>query len=341
MLEFSQLVELGKVVAKANRTAPTAYSFGGENYTYDSLHDTFRNEMNELAGDFNSFRRNATIVYQLLEQVLDEVSPKRIMEKYGDFAEVKVCAQGQKPSFSKKIGKNRLKKNFITRVGLAGIYEVGKLDSETFDVPMGAIGGAVQIGLEEWLDKKVDFSELLDILLEGIDDAVYEEIGLAFTAMVQNLGPYNKYSTNTFNEAKFDQLIATAGAYGIPTIYCTFEFASTVLPADGWRSDKHKQERWEKGYITDYKGHKLVVLPQSLTEDNSTKIMDPSWAYIFPGDAKPIKLAFEGQTIIDEFINKDRSREVQVYKKFGIATVATPDLAAYQNTSLVLSNSLN
>lgn len=341
MLEFAQLVELGKAVAKANKTAPTAYSFNEQNYSYDALQDTFRKEVNELAGDFNSFRRNATVVYQLLEQILDEVSPQRVMAKYGDFAEVKVVSQGQKPVFSRKAGKNRLKKNFVTRVGLAGIYEVGKLDKESFDVPMGAIGGAVQIGLEEWLDGNVDFSELLDTLLEGIDDAVYQEIALAFQTMVSNLGPYNKFSTNTFNEAKFDQLIGTASAYGVPTIYCTFEFAGTVLPAEGWRSDAIMQERWDKGYVGTYKGHRIVVLPQSLTEDNSEKLIDPSWAYIFPGDAKPIKMAFEGQTIVDEFVNKDRSREVQVYKKFGIAAITTPDLVAYQNTSLVKSNALN
>ena len=173
-----------------------------------------------------------------------------------------------------------------------------------------------------------------------MDEAIYAEVGKALQAMVANFGTYNKYSTNSFNEAKFDQVLATAEAYGPTTIYCTYEFAATMVPSDGWVSDEHRNERWQNGFIANYKGHRVVVLPQSLTEDNSEKVIDPSWAYMFPGDTKPVKLAFEGQTIVDEFKNADRSREIQAYKKFGIATVATNAMAAYQNTSLVKSNAL-
>ena len=147
------------------------------------------------------------------------------------------------------------------------------------------------------------------------------------------------YTTNT-QQTKCDQLIATVEAYGPATIYATYEFAATMVPAEGWVSDEHRNEKWANGYIANYKGRKVVVMPQSLTEDNSTKIVDPSWAYIFAGDQKPVKLAFEGQTIVDEFKNADRSRDIQVYKKFGIATVTTGGYAAYQNTSLKMDNSL-
>ena len=84
----------------------------------------------------------------------------------------------------------------------------------------------------------------------------------------------------------------------------------------------------------------MVVLPQSVTEDNAEKIVDPAWAYIFPGGTKPVKLAFEGQTVIDEFKNADRSRDIHAYKKFGVATFATNAMAAYKNTSLVKDNTI-
>ena len=66
----------------------------------------------------------------------------------------------------------------------------------------------------------------------------------------------------------------------------------------------------------------------------------PSWAYIFPSDIKPVKLAFEGQTVIDEFKNADRSREIQAYKKFGIATFATNAMCVYRNETLTTDNTL-
>ena len=51
-------------------------------------------------------------------------------------------------------------------------------------------------------------------------------------------------------------------------------------------------------------------------------------------------LAFEGQTVIDEFKNADRSRDIHAYKKFGVATFATNAMAAYKNTSLVKDNTI-
>jgi len=338
-MKFEDLLALAKATAKADAKMPVAYSYEGQNFSYDALQSTLRDELNELVGDFNKYRRNQVIFFELMQEVIDEVLPKKVLERYSDFAETKIFAQGTKAIFKQKLGRTRAKK-FITSVGLAGIYEVFKLDSSTVEVPMGAIGGAAQIGLEEFLDGNVDFSELLNIVLEEMDEAIYAEIGHALKAMVANFGAYNKYSTNSFKEDKFDKLLATAEAYGPATIYCTFEFAATMVPSEGWISDEHRNEKWANGYIANYKGRKVVVLPQSLTEDNSTKIIDPSWAYIFAGDQKPIKLAFEGQTIVDEFKNADRSRDVQVYKKFGIATVTTGAYAAYQNTSLTMSNAL-
>ena len=340
MMEYKDLRDLTLALVRADKKNPVAYSFGDQNYSYSQLESTLRTELNELAGDFNAYRRNQILVFQLIEEAIDEVLPKMVLDRYQDFADVKTFKQGTKAVFKQKMGRQRAKKSFVTKVGLAGIYEVFKLDNQSIEVTMSAVGGAAQIGLEEFLDGHVDFTEMFNIILEGMDEAIYVEIANALTAMVSSFGEYNTYGTTGFVEEKFDQLIATAEAYGPATIYCTFEFAAAMIPSEHWIAEQHKVERWENGYIAKYKGHTVVVLPQSLTEDNSTKVIDPSWAYIFPSDTKPVKLAFEGQTVIDEFKNADRSRELQAYKKFGIATFATNAMCAYQNTSLVPSNSL-
>ena len=78
------------------------------------------------------------------------------------FAETKTFKQGDKPMFRRKINSARTRaKQFITRVGLAGIYEVFKLGGEeSFEVQTSAIGGAAQIGFEEFLDGRADFAEV-------------------------------------------------------------------------------------------------------------------------------------------------------------------------------------
>lgn len=63
-------------------------------------------------------------------------------------------------------------------------------------------------------------------------------------------------------------------------------------------------------------------------------------AYIIPaGSDKPIKLVFEGQTLVREIENQldDWSREMQTYKKFGIATFTNYWICSYQNTSLTMN----
>ena len=46
-LDRNNLVALMKQVAKADPSAPTAYSFNGQSLTYDALNETLRQELNE------------------------------------------------------------------------------------------------------------------------------------------------------------------------------------------------------------------------------------------------------------------------------------------------------
>ena len=337
-LEKSQLFTLAKTVAKADPSAPCAYSFGDEKFSYADLNDTFRNEMNELAGTYSKFRQNKNVIFELMEQVIDDVLPAKVLQQYGQFAETKIFNQGDRPVFVQKIttASKRRAKQFITKVGLAGIYEVFKLDGKNYEVPTSAFGGAAQIGFEEFLDGRVDFADLLDIVMEGLDEAIYIEIERALKAAVTGLQAANKDTDTVFNEAKMDRLLAVADSYGKAAIYCTYEFAATMIPSTGWISDSMKEQKWNNGYIANYKGHNVIVLPQSFEDEtNSKKVIDPSYAWIIPtGADKPVKIAFEGQTIVDEFTNADRSREMQVYKKVGVGAIITNNICVYRNTSL-------
>lgn len=336
MLQFDQLLDLAKAVAKADPSAPIAYSFNGENLTYNAMNDTLRAELNELCGSYASYRENKNTIFALIEQTLSEVLPKRVLEQYGQFAEVKTFGQGEKPVFVQKLGRRRAKQ-FITRVGLAGIYEVFKLGSKAIEVPTSAIGGAAQIGLEEFLDGRVDFSELVQIVMDGMDELIYREIAKAMVGAIGDLPAANVVNTNAWNETSFDNLLAAATAYGRPTIYCPFQFAATMMPASTQWSESMKNDKWNNGYFTNYKGFPVIVLPQSFEdENNTTKVIDPAYCWIIASEngEKPVKIAFEGDTIVDEFKNYDRSREIQVYKKVGVAVVMTSNIFSYRNSTL-------
>ena len=335
-LERNELKQLMLAVAKADKNAPVAYSFGEKQYDYNALNDTLREELKELAGTYSLYRENKNTIFALIEETIDEILPKKVMEQYSMFAEVRTFAQGDRPVFNKKEGRRRAKQ-FVTRVGLAGIYEVFKLDKSTFEVPTSAFGGAAQIGFEEFLDGKVDFAEVTEIIMEGLDEVVYEEIAKALIGGINQLPTANQVSHTGFDEAKMDKLIAIARAYGEPAIYCTYELAAKILPVSDWVSNDMKNERNAQGYISQYKGNRIVILPQSFTDEtNATKVIDPSYAWIIPtgGNDKPVKIAFEGQTIVDEYTNYDRSREIQVYKKLGVVAMMTNNICVYEDTTL-------
>ena len=351
-LDRNSLIALTKAMAKASMNPSASFAFEGKNLSFEALNETFRNEMNELAGTYAKYRENKNLIFELIEIGLDEVLPQKVLQNYGQFADVKTYAQGDKPVFNIRVSeasKKRAKENFVTRVGLAGRYEVFKLDGMTLEVPTSAWGGAAQIGFEEFLDGRIQMSDVYDLVLEGLDEAVYKEIAKALAAMAASTdytqvgGKLSKnYTTQTqFVEAQMDKLIQIADAYGRATIYCTFEFAATMIPDDRWASNDMKQERWDNGYYTRYKGHNVIILPQSYEADgliiNGKKVIDPSLAYIIPtGAEKPIKVAFEGTSAVREVESQeDWSREIQTYRKFGVAAFAVnPGICIYKNTTL-------
>ena len=341
-MEFNDILKLAKTVAKADPSKPVAYSFGEKSFGYSEMNETLRAEFAALAPDYRTYKINQNTIFALIEQTIDDVLPNRVMEQYGQFAEIKTFAQGDKPIFTQKItqaSRNRAKQ-FIGKVGLAGLYEVFKLDGRSYEVTTNAIGGAAQIGFEEFLDGRVDFAEVLNIVMAGLDECIYMEIEKQLIGAAQNVqtANVNNISTqNTFNEKEMDRLLSISDSYGgRATIYCTFEFAATMIPSDSRWSNEMKNTMWNNGYLGAYKGHQVIVLPQSFEDEtNSKKVIDPAYAWIIPtGAEKPVKIAFEGGTIVDEYTNFDRSKEVQIYKKVGVRAIFSNDICVYKNTSL-------
>jgi hypothetical protein len=111
-----------------------------------------------------------------------------------------------------------------------------------------------------------------------------------------------------------------------------------MIPKEGWRyTEQMKNELWNTGRLATYKGRVVVILPQGLEDEtNARKTVDASWCWIIPntGNGKPVKIAIEGNTLVDDRQNADWSRDVQVYKKVGVVALLTNDICVYRDTSL-------
>lgn len=335
-MDYKNSLALGKILANANPSAPTAYSWGEEKFSYADLNDTFRNELNNL------YLENPRMAFKLVEEAITEALPKKVMEQYKQFAETKTYAQGDRPIFTQRItefSKKRAKK-FITQVGLAGRYEVFKLDGKSYEVKTNSIGGAAQVSFEEVLDGRVTLADLMNLAMEGLDEAILKKIAEALDGFVKTLPSTNVTSVAGFQEKAMDKLLAVADAYGHSTIYCTFEFAAEMIPDAGWvgLSDDLKTQHWNNGYLGNYKGHQVVILDQSFEDETNTKkVLDPQKAYIIPtGAEKPVKIAFEGSMHMKEVPSQDDwSSHIDFYQKVGVAAIATNNnICVYKNTAL-------
>lgn len=349
MLNKTELFKLASIATKTASPA-TAYSFGNESYSIEEVNTLLRNELSELSKDYATYRENKNLIFSIIEKTIDDVLPVKVREQYAMFAEVQTVAQGDSYKFVQKITEASKKraKQFITRVGLAGVYEVFKLDGRSFEVKTNAIGGACYIPFEEFLDGRVSWADVYEIVLEGMDEWIYKEIEAALISLATStdIAANNKQTHAGFDEAKMDKILNIADSYstGKATIYCTEEFAQTMTPtqgvfANGNYSNEMKNQLWEKGYFTRYKEHNVVILRQSLEDTtNTTKVIDPAYAYVIPAgaDSKPVKIVLEGNTQVREIeMQGDWSRHLDTYKKVGVGIVTVnPGICVYKNTNL-------
>lgn len=338
MATLQEIKELALYAAKG--TAPA-------NYQVENVNEALRDAFKDLAGSVNQFMKNRYDIYEIMIETADEIVPNKVIDAVGRFAEVQVVGQGQKALFKRSLGRNRAKK-FLTQVGLSGVYETFRLDKTTFEVPAMAIGGAVTIDFERFLDGAEDMAELMDIITEGLTDSVFIEVQKALKAAINATGrpDANKVSNNTFDAKSMIKLINVVKAYGSnAVIFAPPEFVAAMGPdaivpvGTNYQGIYHPQDIdaiHNTGYINLFRGTPIVQIPQSFIDETNTKTwIDPQLAYVLPTDGeKVVKVVLEGQTQVHDFTNRDNSMEIHVYKKMGAAILTHHNWGIYQNTGI-------
>lgn len=318
------------------------------NFTNETVDDALRGEMAKMCDSINNFQRNKYDIFDIIITAADEVVPNKVFDVMGMFAEIRNVPQGQKALFKRgNVGRNRAKK-FLTQVGLSGVYETFRLDNETFELGAYAVGGAATIDFERFLDGAENMADLMDIITEGLTDAVFGEVQKCLIAAADAVGrpAANKVVSNTFEGDKMFKLVSTVKAYGgSAVIFATPEFVGEMGPdaivpvGANYQGVYHPDDInaiHNSGYINIFRGTPVVQIPQSFIDENNEKTwINPQYAYVLPaGKEKIVKIVFEGQTQMWDFINKDQSIEIHTYKKMGAAILTHHNWGIYQNTSI-------
>lgn len=333
-------------------------------FSVKDVKETLRAELKALAPNKYEYEKNKLEIFQIIQESFDEVLPDYVGNFIGQFAEIKSVPNGQRASFIVKRGRRRAK-TFVTEVGLAGVYEAFRLDVDTFEVSAKAYGGAAYIDFERTLDGSEDLVEPLQLLLDGLQEAIYKELLKALITATQNsdMPTANIASTTNFDPAEMQRLCTIAKNYGggNAVIFATPEFVQEMGPdaigmpiygpyaltanptagsAPGYATPVYNPNDIASiaatGYITMFRGTPIVQLPQAFVdENNDTYQVPPQYAFIFPaGNQKIIKVVFEGDTDVRDWQHRDRQMEIEIYKKFGVAILTTNDWCVYENQAL-------
>ena len=315
-----------------------------ETFSVNDVNAAFVDGLKELAGTYNQFMKNRYDIYDIIIESIDEVMPANVMSAIGAFAEVQQVAQGEKAMFRRKKGAQRAKK-FLTQVGLSGVYETFRLDADTFEISAHAVGGGATIDFERMLDGAESLAEVVDIVTEGLTNAVFVEVQKALIAALQVMPATNKIA-GSWSADNMVKLLNVVRAYGNPVIFAPPEFIAAMGPdaivptiasaAQGVYSPKDIEAIHDYGFVQVFRGAPIVKMPQSFVDETNTETyVDPRLAYIFPaGQEKVVKVVLEGQTQIRDHENKDNSMEVFAWKKMGCAILTHHNWAMYQNTGI-------
>ena len=331
MATIKELKELA--LHSVRGTAPDTYELG-------TVDEALRGEIAKMCDSVNNFMRNRYDIYDIIITVADEVVPAKTYDVLGQFAEIKSVPQGQKALFRVNgLGRNRAKK-FLTQVGLSGLYETFRLDSSTFELGGKAIGGAASIDFERFLDGADNMADLMDIITEGLTDAVFGEVQKALIAAFNVMPDTNKSTNSTFIPKEMLRIVNVVKAYGgNAVIFATPEFVGEMGPdaiAPNTYHDDDIDAIHKTGRIKIFRGTPIVEIPQSFVDENNVQTwINPQNAYILPtGKEKVVKIVFEGNTQVWDLKNPDNSMEIHTYKKIGTAIMTYHNWGIYQNTGI-------
>ena len=356
MVDVKAIKELVRYAVR--QEVPTNFS---EIASLEDVENTIREACRELASDIYSYERNKTYIFEIIQTAIDEVLPKKVLASVGQFAEVQPFRNQEIARFKIKRGRNRAKK-FVTRAAIEGIYETFRMDHSYVDVTCHAYGGAAAIDFERYLTGDEDFAEYTAIMMEGLEEAIYKEIMKALENASTQLskvdgGKGSNFGTVTGANGTLDtndinvinKLVTTAKRYGNgsgASIWGTepvLQLFTNNIGGNNFTPNipaSDLDEIKDRGYIGKWKGTALVELPNSFEDEtNTTTVFKDCYGFVFPNgrDTKVVKIALEGATQVDDFKNRDRSMEIQAYKKFGVAIVTYNDWCMFKVTSLAPS----
>ena len=181
--------------------------------------------------------------------------------------------------------------------------------------------------LNRVLAGKVDFNYFINKVAESFRQKLLNDVYTLWTGVTADeLGGTAYFpEAGTYNEDALLDLIShvEAAAGGKPATIVGTKKALRALK-DAIDADGAKNDLYNLGYVGKFYGTPVVATPQRHKAGKTEFVMDDNILTIIAGDAKPIKVVYEGNPIVlmgDPMTNGDFTQEYFYGEKYGMGIV--------------------
>ena len=288
-------------------------------------------------------KKNKNLVMALIEEVIDEILPQKLIDRVGDFADVKQFARDAEVVYHVKgVGKRRAYLT-IKKGARGGLYQAARLDDYQLTLPTWTETVGVFVTLEEILLGKYTMTELMNNILDGFVERLYVQVIGALRAAEGNVPAANKASASGFVAAEMDKVIRTVSAYGTPMIMGFHTAVDKILTVAGTISNlqpnistQDLDEIRGRGYVSIYKGVPVVKLPNYIVNEktNAEFLINENIIFVLPANEKPVKVALKGDLHLQEVEHPTGSVEWNAHKMLGVGVLLNNNIGIYKDTAI-------
>ena len=304
-----------------------------KNYSTEEASGMIRKAFIDLMGtdepNFRTLRSHAPQAYAILEQVLEIVMVDgwRNNPFFQQFVEMKILPEGDQNSFYVP-DRTMLVISEISR-GSWSLRRQRLDKGVNFSVPTKAYGAKIYEEFRRFISGRIDFGELIEKVRLANNHEIASQIYASFITSGDYL-PSAFTGTGSFDNSTLGEIVShvkAANGNAPITIAGTLPALSNIVDGytSAWVSEEMKEQHNRSGIIQSWRGHPLFEIPQIHAPNTFDFVVNDDILMVLPSNARPVKLVFEGNSMIKENLdpttNEDQTLEHSFITFWGLAVV--------------------
>lgn len=298
--------------------------------TIEETNEAVRNAINEACESETwnpyKFKKNAQDVFALLAQIMPANMRSTLSEQFEEFCDFKDEALGDKTYF--KVEDRTVYPVLTTATGNQNVTRNKIIDS---NFKIDTILKTVKFydELDAFMRGNMDFARLNQKATQALSNYVGELVSSTIYGAYSSIKTRFK-STGSFDSSTLLSIIenikAENGTNSV-VIYGTTTALANIVDGQGY-SDAGKDQFNSWGYYGEFRGTKLISLPQAYGANSDTLHVDTDHIIILPANEKIVKVVFEGEPIVDMNSNMSRNdmqHEIVFMRRIGAAAITAVD----------------